>query len=74
MTGADKEAGMKEAQYYLALDDHEHGIMLRALNELKTDLHKENRSTDAVDDLIIKTGHAPRRKFKVVEKRRDEAR
>lgn len=65
---------MKEAQYYLALDDYEHGIMLRALNGLKTNLHQENRSTDAVDDLIIKTGHAPRRKFKVVERRSDEAR
>lgn len=29
---------------------------------------KNTKSTDAVDDLIIKIGHAPRRKFKVVEK------
>ena len=28
----------------------------------------EGKSTDAVDDLMIKIGHAPRRKFKVVEK------
>ena len=38
------------------------------LNDKKTDLKKEGKSTDAVDDLIIKIGHAPRRKFKVVEK------
>ena len=33
----------------------------------KTGHHAVPR-TDAVDDLIIKIGHAPRRKFKVVEK------
>lgn len=65
---------MRERQYYLALDNQEHGIMLRALNELKTDLKKENRSTDAVDDLIIKTGYAPKKKVRVVERNRNEAR
>lgn len=65
---------MRERQYYLALDNQEHGIMLRALNELKTDLQKENRSTDAVDDLIIKTGYAPQKKVRVVERSRNEAR
>lgn len=65
---------MRERQYYLALDNQEHGIMLRALNELKTDLQKENRSTDAVDDLIIKTGYAPKKKIRVVERNRNEAR
>jgi len=65
---------MRERQYYLALDNQEHGIMLRALNELKTDLQKENRSTDAVDDLIIKTGYAPKKKVRVVERNRNEAR
>ena len=58
----------------MALDNQEHGIMLRALNELKTDLQKENRSTDAVDDLIIKTGYAPKKKVRVVERNRNEAR
>ena len=42
--------------------------MIRSLNDKKTDLKKEGKSTDAVDELIIKIGHAPRRKFKVVEK------
>ena len=52
----------------IALDDYEHGVVIRSLNDKKTDLKKEGKSTDAVDDLIIKIGHAPRRKFKVVEK------
>lgn len=54
--------------YHIALDDYEHGVVIRSLNDKKTDLKKEGKSTDAVDELIIKIGHAPRRKFKVVEK------
>ena len=46
---------MREKRYHLALDDNEHGIMLNALNEFRNDLIEEERTTDAVDDLIIKT-------------------
>ena len=62
---------MKEEFYHVALDDYEHGVVIRSLNDKKTDLKKEGRSTDAVDDLIIKFGHAPKRKFKVIEKEKD---
>lgn len=66
----------KERQYFVALDDYEHGIVIDSLNEKKKDLQSEGRTTDAVDDLIIKVGYAPTRKFKVIEKDkcRDEAR
>ena len=59
---------MKEELYHIALDDYEHGVVIRSLNDKKTDLKKEGKSTDAVDDLIIKIGHAPKRRFKVIEK------
>ncbi len=60
---------MKEELYHIALDDYEHGVVIRSLNDKKDrPQKKEGKSTDAVDDLIIKIGHAPRRKFKVVEK------
>lgn len=67
---------MKERQFFVALDDYEHGIVIDSLNEKKKDLQSEGKSTDAVDDLIIKVGYAPQKKFKVIEKdkRRDEAR
>ncbi len=67
---------MKERQFFVALDDYEHGIVIDSLNEKKKDLQSEGRTTDAVDDLIIKVGYAPTKKFKVIErdKRRDEAR
>lgn len=56
---------MKEERYHIALDDYEHGVVIRALNDTKTELMNEGKSTDAVDDLIIKVGYAPKKKFKV---------
>ena len=61
---------MKEELYHVALDEYEHGVVIRSLNDKKTELKKEGRSTDAVDDLIIKIGHAPTKKFR----RSDDAR
>ena len=60
----------KEELYHIALDDYEHGIVIRSLNDEKTDLMNEGKSTDAVDALIIKVGTAPKKKFKVIEKER----
>lgn len=60
----------KEELYHIALDDYEHGIVIRSLNDEKTDLMNEGKSIDAVDDLIIKVGTAPKKKFKVIEKER----
>lgn len=60
----------KEELYHIALDDYEHGIVIRSLNDEKTDLMNEGKSTDAVDDLIIKVGTAQKKKFKVIEKER----
>lgn len=45
-------------------------IIIRSLNDEKTDLMNEGKSTDAVDDLIIKVGTAPKKKFRVIEKER----
>ena len=58
---------MKERQYFVALDDYEHGVVIRSLNDKKTELRSEGKSTDAVDDLIIKIGNAPCKKFRVIE-------
>ncbi|EJX01035.1 hypothetical protein EVA_10860 [gut metagenome] len=61
---------VKEKLYHIALDDYEHGIVIRSLNDEKTDLMQQGKSTDAVDDLFIKVGNAPQKKFKVVERKR----
>ena len=63
----------REKLYHIALGDYEHGIIIRTLNDKKTDLMNEGKSTDAIDDLIVKVGTAPQKKFKVI-KERDEAR
>ena len=65
---------MKEERYHIALDDYEHGVVIRALNATKTDLMNEGQSTDAVDDLIIKVGYAPKKKFKVIERKEGSGR
>ena len=65
----------KEKLYHIALDDYEHGVVIRSLNDEKTKLMEEGKSADAVDDLLVNVGNAPLKKFKVFEsKRSDEAR
>lgn len=38
----------------IRFDDNEVGILVYALNELRNQLIREGRYTDAVDDLILK--------------------
>ena len=65
----------KEKLYHIALDDYEHGVVIRSLNDEKTKLMEEGKSADAVDDLLVKVGNATKKKFKVIERKRsDEAR
>lgn len=61
---------VKEEKYQVTLDEYEHGIVIRCLNDKKTDLMEEGKYTDAIDDLLIKVGTAPKKKFKVIEKER----
>jgi hypothetical protein len=55
---------MKEEERVLTLDDYEYGVMVNALNDMRNDLIEEQRPTDAVDDLLIKTIDAPVKKPK----------
>ena len=65
----------KEKLYHIALDDYEHGVVIRSLNDEKTKLMEAGKTADAVDDLLVKIGNAPQKKFKVIERKRsDEAR
>ena len=66
---------MKEKLYHVALDDYEHGIVIRSLNDERTKLMQQGKTSDAVDDLLVKVGNAPHRKVKVIERKRsNEAR
>jgi len=63
---------MKEEERVLTLDDYEYGMVVNALNEMRNDLIKEKRPTDAVDELLLKTIDAPTKKQ--MSRNHDEAR
>ena len=54
----------------LTLDKYEHGVVVNALNEMRNDLLEEQRSTDIVDEVLLKAIDAPTKKVRG----RDEAR
>ncbi|MBR0312243.1 MAG: hypothetical protein IJQ98_07620 [Oscillospiraceae bacterium] len=60
----------KKEKRVLELDRYEHGVVINALNEMRNDLIGEDRPTDIVDELLLKTIDAPTKKVKS----RDEAR
>lgn len=51
----------------LALDDYERRILIRALNDLRTQLIVEERPTDPVDELIVKIYESKPRHIMVAE-------
>ena len=59
-----------QRQYVVKLDDYDKRIMIRALNDLRTSLIREERSTDAVDELMEKV-YGAKKKFLVSEQRSD---
>ena len=59
---------MKEKRYHLDLDENEHGILIRCLNDERNLLMDEGHTTDAVDDLIVKVGTAKQKKYRVIER------
>ena len=56
-----------EQRKILVIDDYEQGILINALNDMRNELKAEDKSTDAVDDLIIKTAEAKNKRFRVAE-------
>ena len=52
----------RQEKVVLTLDSYEHGIMIRALNELRNDMLEEQRDPGPVEDVLLKTIDAPRRR------------
>ena len=50
---------MREERYHIALDKYDKNIVINALNTLRTQQLKEERTTEPVDELISKVAHAP---------------
>ena len=63
---------MRSGKARVDLDEYERNIIIRALNETRNDLMKEERATDAVDELMIKIHRAPERHLRICEERADE--
>lgn len=62
---------MKEERKILTLDNYDHGMVITALNDKRNLMLKEKKSTDVVDDVLLKVIDAPSKKVRV---RDDEAR
>jgi len=45
---------MKEVKRILTFDHVEYGVLINALNQMQNGLIRQKRSTDAVDDLLLK--------------------
>ena len=53
---------MKETVKVLELDKYEIGIIINALNDLRNKLIQQQRDTDAVGEVLLKTLDAPEKK------------
>lgn len=56
---------MKKQQFHLYLNDDEYRKVLQALIALKNNLIEQGRYTDAVDDVLIKSTKAKKKRFTV---------
>ena len=59
---------MFEEKIHLAIDDFEKGLMVKALNNMRTEMLHDEIPTEDVDDLLLKTANAKACRFKVVER------
>lgn len=48
----------------LEMDHYEHGVVLNALNEYRNDVLAEGRTTDLIDEVLLKAIDAPTKKKK----------
>lgn len=55
----------------VTLDEYEHGVVINALNDFRNDLIEQDRPTDIVDEVLLKTIDAPVKKSR---RRDNEAR
>ena len=59
----------RQDKVVLTLDSYEHGIMIRALNELRNDMLEEQRDPGPVEDVLLKTIDAPAQKDRKAKRR-----
>ena len=57
---------MREKKYYIALDDFERRVVVKCMNEMRNSLIEDGKSTDALDEVLLKVIRSKQKKFKVV--------
>lgn len=55
---------MKKGKRVVQLEETECGILIRCLNDKRTELIQQDKDTDVVDELLLKVIDAPTRKSK----------
>ncbi len=58
-----------EEQRVIKLDKYDYGIIINALNEFRTKLIRENKSTEVVNDLLLKLLNIPVKRKAIFNKR-----
>jgi len=60
----------QEEKRVLTIDKYEYGILVHALNDMRTELLEDRRPTDAVDDLLLKAIDCPQASQMKLRKKR----
>lgn len=59
-----------EEQIILVLNKYEFGLIVNALNELRTDLQKENKDREPVNELLLRLLNTPVKKKSIFKRER----
>lgn len=59
-----------EEQIILVLNKYEFGLIVNALNELRTDLQKENKDREPVNELLLRLLNTPVKKKSIFKRKR----
>ena len=59
-----------EEQRVVTLNKYEYGLIINSLNELRTKLRRENKSTELVNELLLRLLNIPVRKRTIFQRER----
>lgn len=59
-----------EEQRVIILNKYDYGIIINALNEFRTKLIKENKSTEIVNELLLRLLNTPTKKRVIFQRER----
>ncbi len=56
---------MKENRYLLSLDDYEHRLVIKCINNTRNDVIKQGQDAEDYGNLLIKAAEAPKKRVKI---------